>query len=165
MSLTALQWPRFSAPQLCPIPLQSPLQIRSYVAKIWFFSAADSQRGQWPAPLKRWGLWRHLAGYFNASTVKTADLDPARPYIFAVHPHGILSFAVRNPWESLDLQMLLLRTCLLLAFVLLTILCFLPLAAERNLELKTAPCSGPWPGPQRAAWLGLIGLAGCLHWK
>ena len=66
-----------------------------YVCLIWFFSDRDSERAEWPAPLKNWSIWRHMAAYFNARIVKTADLDPSKPYLFCYHPHAILSFSVR----------------------------------------------------------------------
>lgn len=45
--------------------------------------------------LRSWALWRWLAAYFPARLHKSADLPPGQPYIFCVHPHGILSFSVR----------------------------------------------------------------------
>lgn len=39
----------------------------------------------------RWSIWKLLASYYQASLVKTAELDPAHHYIFAMHPHGILA--------------------------------------------------------------------------
>ncbi|MEW5299156.1 MAG: hypothetical protein WDW36_002198 [Sanguina aurantia] len=41
--------------------------------------------------LVEWGIWKLLASYYQASLVKTAELDPAHHYLFAMHPHGILA--------------------------------------------------------------------------
>ena len=38
-------------------------------------------------------MWDLMAEYFPARLVKTADLDPKRNYILAMHPHGIISFS------------------------------------------------------------------------
>eukprot|EP00887_Chlorella_sp_A99_P004280 scaffold15.g4280.t1 len=46
----------------------------------------------WPTPFKRWGMWRLVQRYFNARLHKTAELPAGRSYIFAFHPHGVLSF-------------------------------------------------------------------------
>lgn len=35
-------------------------------------------------------IWDHLAGYFSAQLIKTAEIDPSRKYIIGYHPHGIL---------------------------------------------------------------------------
>lgn len=37
-------------------------------------------------------IWKYFRAYFPVNLIKTADLDPDKNYIFAVHPHGILSF-------------------------------------------------------------------------
>ena len=42
-------------------------------------------------------MWRALAQYFPAELVKTAELDPQTSYIFALHPHGILTC---NSWMN-----------------------------------------------------------------
>ena len=48
--------------------------------------------------------------YFNARLHKTADLAPGKPYIFAYHPHGVLSFGGETagwkapPWQGLAPQ-------------------------------------------------------------
>lgn len=47
--------------------------------------------------MRNWGMWRALARYFPAELVKTAELDPQYSYIFALHPHGILTC---NSWMN-----------------------------------------------------------------
>ena len=42
-------------------------------------------------------MWRALARYFPAELVKTAELDPQHSYVFALHPHGILTC---NSWMN-----------------------------------------------------------------
>ncbi len=39
-----------------------------------------------------WRIWRHFRDYFPLTVTRTAELDPDRSYILAVHPHGVLSF-------------------------------------------------------------------------
>jgi hypothetical protein len=59
-------------------------------------AAASTQhppaRGTRPAacspPRRRLSIWNLMAGYFPASLVKTAELDPAGTYIFTCAPHG-----------------------------------------------------------------------------
>ena len=36
-------------------------------------------------------IWKYFRDYFPIKLIKTTELDPARNYIFGVHPHGILS--------------------------------------------------------------------------
>ncbi|XP_054830916.1 2-acylglycerol O-acyltransferase 2 [Eublepharis macularius] len=36
-------------------------------------------------------VWRYLKDYFPITLVKTAELDPAKNYIFGFHPHGVLA--------------------------------------------------------------------------
>jgi len=55
--------------------------------------------GAWPTPLRRLALWGHFAAYFPAQMVRTAALDPSRRCIFALAPHGILTFAA---WAAFD---------------------------------------------------------------
>ncbi len=47
--------------------------------------------------MRGWGVWRALARYFPAELVKTAELVPKHSYIFALHPHGILTC---NSWMN-----------------------------------------------------------------
>ena len=39
-------------------------------------------------------MWTTLRAYFPVTLVKTADLDPQRRYLFASHPHGVISVGV-----------------------------------------------------------------------
>lgn len=59
-----------------------------YVAYIWGpgLRAAEAEG---PAPLRRLGAWKLMGERFGARLVKTADLPPDRPYIFACYPHGV----------------------------------------------------------------------------
>jgi len=36
-------------------------------------------------------VWKRFSEYFPVCLVKTAELDPSKNYLFAYHPHGILS--------------------------------------------------------------------------
>lgn len=42
--------------------------------------------------MSKWTMWKHFRDYFPIKLHKTADLDPKHNYIFAYHPHGIMSF-------------------------------------------------------------------------
>lgn len=41
---------------------------------------------------RRFRVFRWMWNYFDLKLVKTTDLPPSRPYVFGVHPHGILPF-------------------------------------------------------------------------
>ncbi len=41
--------------------------------------------------IRYWRMWRHFASYFPLRLIKTVNLDPTRKYVFAYHPHGIIS--------------------------------------------------------------------------
>ncbi|GAQ84187.1 2-acylglycerol O-acyltransferase 2 [Klebsormidium nitens] len=62
-----------------------------YLLHIYLFGRKAASSGSWPAPLKRLSVWKWMRDYFPAQMIRTADLDPSRPYLFAVHPHGILA--------------------------------------------------------------------------
>lgn len=64
-----------------------------YAAYIFTWGAQPAQTGSWRPRFRGWALWRCLAAYFPATLHKTAELPPGRPYIFAFHPHGIVSFS------------------------------------------------------------------------
>ena len=55
-------------------------------------------RGAWYRRLTPWArshlVWRFMAQYFPVTIVKTAELDANRNYVFACHPHGVISFGV-----------------------------------------------------------------------
>lgn len=42
--------------------------------------------------MRNWRWWRYFCDYFPIKLVKTVDLDPSRNYLFAIFPHGVLSF-------------------------------------------------------------------------
>ncbi|DBA86491.1 hypothetical protein WJX79_000956 [Trebouxia sp. C0005] len=54
-------------------------------------------KATWKPRMRGWGVWRSLARYFPAKLIKTAELDPQHSYIFALHPHGILTC---NSWMN-----------------------------------------------------------------
>jgi 2-acylglycerol O-acyltransferase 2 len=46
-------------------------------------------------------FWKHFQAYFDGKLIKTAELDPSKKYIMAVHPHGLYTFSVfANLWHS-----------------------------------------------------------------
>nr|AGF92151.1 diacylglycerol O-acyltransferase [Thraustochytrium aureum] len=59
---------------------------------IWIFKIDKSpENGQRTPFLRYWSAWRHFASYFPLRLIKTHNLDPSRKYVFAYHPHGIIS--------------------------------------------------------------------------
>ncbi|XP_059163571.1 2-acylglycerol O-acyltransferase 1-like isoform X2 [Physella acuta] len=58
----------------------------------WYFYDRDTskhggRRSEW---VRRWSLFRWSADYFPLKLIKTHDLSPAKNYIFACHPHGVM---------------------------------------------------------------------------
>ncbi|XP_043272590.1 2-acylglycerol O-acyltransferase 2-like isoform X2 [Venturia canescens] len=63
---------------------------------IWVYYDRDTcRRGgrgkAWTNWMRNCAWWRYYCSYFPIKLVKTADLDPARNYLFCAFPHGILS--------------------------------------------------------------------------
>ena len=54
-------------------------------------------KANWKPRFRNWWMWRALAQYFPAKLVKIVELDPQCAYIFALHPHGILTC---NSWMN-----------------------------------------------------------------
>lgn len=59
---------------------------------------STSQSSQMKPWIRKWqntfgSLWwiRWTAEYFSTRLIKTVDLDPSKSYIFAYHPHGVIS--------------------------------------------------------------------------
>ncbi|XP_041379717.1 2-acylglycerol O-acyltransferase 2-like [Gigantopelta aegis] len=50
-------------------------------------SARGGRRILWA---RNWKIWKHYCNYFPLKLHKTVDLDPAKNYIFACHPHGVM---------------------------------------------------------------------------
>ncbi|KXZ44041.1 hypothetical protein GPECTOR_75g765 [Gonium pectorale] len=91
--------------------LQDKVNRDAFAARMvctWFLLTAIAQLWLWPlfvaglwyaknvwltAAFLGWSVWRVMASYFPASLVKTAELDPAGHYLFAVHPHGIIAIS------------------------------------------------------------------------
>lgn len=55
----------------------------------WKTPERGGRRSLW---MSKWTMWKHFRDYFPIQLHKTADLDPKHNYIFAYHPHGIMSF-------------------------------------------------------------------------
>lgn len=76
---------------LCTVPLLWPV-IVVYLVHIRLSQAGtDGKTSRRVDALRRSRFWTYFANYFPAKLHKTADLPPTRKYIFAVHPHGIIS--------------------------------------------------------------------------
>ncbi|XP_068136664.1 diacylglycerol O-acyltransferase 2-like isoform X2 [Hyperolius riggenbachi] len=59
-----------------------------FCCKPAFVSHARGRRSVW---MSRWTVWKYFRDYFPVQLHKTVDLDPKGNYIFAYHPHGIMS--------------------------------------------------------------------------
>ncbi|MDP2435781.1 MAG: hypothetical protein Q8P67_08575 [archaeon] len=57
-----------------------------------YVDLSELKAGRKSAWFCSWRIWAFLRRYFSLTLVKTSDLDPAKVYVFAVHPHGILPF-------------------------------------------------------------------------
>lgn len=76
---------------LCTLPLLWPIII-AYLVFIRLSNAgSDGRTDRRIQRLRRSRIWKYFAAYFPVQLHKTADLPPTRKYIFAVHPHGIIS--------------------------------------------------------------------------
>ena len=71
-------------------PITWPLAL-IYAGWTYLDRHADVRGGRWSDRVRRWPLWSVFARYFPLELVKTADLDPAKNYIFGYHPHGLFS--------------------------------------------------------------------------
>lgn len=61
----------------------------------WCYDRQTCNRGGYSwTPARTWSFWNYYRDYFPVKLVKTADLDPAKNYIFTVHPHGIICFGI-----------------------------------------------------------------------
>lgn len=73
--------------------MQSTVLTGALMMYIWYVTwgpgARAAEDATWPARLRNLGMWRDIAAYFPARIKKTADMDPAGKYLFAVFPHGI----------------------------------------------------------------------------
>jgi hypothetical protein len=75
------------------IPLTWPLLV-PYLVYVFFFA---NNHADGTAPYKRseflrgLPIWRLYAEYFPIRLHRTVELDPSKNYIFAYHPHGIIS--------------------------------------------------------------------------
>lgn len=66
----------------------------AFVYAIWMLRDINiCQRGgrksEW---VRNWQWWRYFCDYFPIKLIKTVELDPNRNYMFAIFPHGVLSF-------------------------------------------------------------------------
>ncbi|KAK9830150.1 hypothetical protein WJX72_010009 [[Myrmecia] bisecta] len=63
--------------------------LAGYAVLVWF--QHRHRTPLWNPVLRRLRIWKRIANYFPAQLVKSAELDPNKNYIFAYHPHGMLS--------------------------------------------------------------------------
>ncbi|KAJ3147606.1 2-acylglycerol O-acyltransferase 1 [Geranomyces variabilis] len=67
-----------------------------YFSYIFLIDSATPYTGgtdRW-AFIREWSFWRGFGDYFGAELVKTAELDPAKNYVFGYHPHGIYAYGL-----------------------------------------------------------------------
>lgn len=82
------------------IPMAWPL-VFVYYLWILFFDHTPSNGGNQLNLVKGWSFWDNYARYFPAQLHKTSELNPKEQYVFAVHPHGIVSAGI---WANILLQ-------------------------------------------------------------
>eukprot|EP01094_Clydonella_sp_ATCC50884_P012670 TRINITY_DN22974_c0_g1_i1.p1 TRINITY_DN22974_c0_g1~~TRINITY_DN22974_c0_g1_i1.p1 ORF type:complete len:366 (+),score=94.38 TRINITY_DN22974_c0_g1_i1:27-1124(+) len=82
------------------VPLMWPV-IALYYVLILYVDTAPTSGGRKINCVRSWSFWRHYADYFPARLHKTADVPADGQYIFAVHPHGIVSAGI---WANILLQ-------------------------------------------------------------
>ena len=59
---------------------------------MWIHCLDRSSEAGTRAPfLRTWRVWQWFVEYFPLRLVKTVDLDPDEKYVFAYHPHGVIS--------------------------------------------------------------------------
>ncbi|XP_056420891.1 diacylglycerol O-acyltransferase 2-like isoform X3 [Hyla sarda] len=60
---------------------------------IWMISdwKTPERGGRKSLWMSKWTMWKHFKDYFPIKLHKMAELDPKHNYIFAYHPHGIMS--------------------------------------------------------------------------
>lgn len=108
LALLAALWALLFSPSL--VALHSRTAMAAYVAWIALVDRRTPYTGGrvWQAA-RRLALWRWAADYFPTALHVTRPLDPAKRYVFACHPHGVLSLSVifsmllapRRPNEAL----------------------------------------------------------------
>jgi len=70
---------------------------------VWVFvfdkkaSSDPSRMNPW---MRRLWFWRRFREYFPSKLIKTADLDPSKPYLFGLHPHGIISYSAQANFSN-----------------------------------------------------------------
>ncbi|GAX79066.1 hypothetical protein CEUSTIGMA_g6506.t1 [Chlamydomonas eustigma] len=64
-----------------------------YLVYIFVINNRAHWKPEGSTPIRRLKFWRHLADYFPAKMIKTAELDPKKNYIFCGHPHGVACFS------------------------------------------------------------------------
>lgn len=69
---------------------------------IWYIYDIETchQGGRINRSARKWRIWKHYCNYFPMKLVKTVDLDPNENYLFAVHPHGIMSFSAYGNFST-----------------------------------------------------------------
>ncbi|KAL3145161.1 hypothetical protein ABBQ38_001761 [Trebouxia sp. C0009 RCD-2024] len=100
-----------------------------YLAYIFLYQGNNAlSEHVYPQHCRSWSGWKRAAAYFPAKLHKTADLDPAGTYLFACHPHGIVSFSswlsfategtgFQNLFPGLKMHVLTLTTNLRMPFM------------------------------------------------
>ena len=121
--------------------------LRSVLAVYTAFIIFDKtpERGGWG----KWGwfdffqdltIWKYFADYFGASLIVEGGLDPQKPYVFAYHPHGIISLGAGMCFltKSIGFHKTGISTSLLALAPIFKI----PFFREWMLAHGAAPCGG-----------------------
>lgn len=79
----------YSLDKLLPFPILTPLLIAYLIP---YSDLCEQRGGRTTLYCRQWSVFRMLGRRFSLQLKKTVDLPSDRPYIFGVHPHGILPF-------------------------------------------------------------------------
>ncbi|KAI1281857.1 2-acylglycerol O-acyltransferase 2 [Halotydeus destructor] len=65
-----------------------------YVTWYWYDRDTPFRGGRKWRFVRHWTAWDYFRDYFPIKLIKTVDLDPDRNYIFATHPHGLITAGI-----------------------------------------------------------------------
>lgn len=101
-TLSVLQWVFcfLALAQTCIIVFIGLLFTRFWFISVlyatwWYLDRETPWKGGRRAQVLRGSVvWKYMKDYFPISLVKTAELDPSRNYLAAIHPHGVLAAGI-----------------------------------------------------------------------
>lgn len=80
------------------IALFNPVLWPIYIAYLLWVIIADTKSSRTGSRtwswVRHWSVFKYFREYFPASVQVEGELDPSQPYVFAMHPHGIIGISV-----------------------------------------------------------------------